>query len=101
CEQEGLKLLQSYTEKATAAGVPTEFTQNAGNPGRKICDMVQTWGADLIILGRRGRSGLNELLLGSVSNYVLHHATCSVLTVQGLPQSSLKATETAQATAVS
>ena len=29
-------------------------------------------------------SGLSELILGSVSNYVLHHAPCSVLTLQSL-----------------
>ncbi len=40
-------------------------------------------GADLIVVGRRGRSGLSELILGSASNYVLHHAPCSVLTLQG------------------
>lgn len=47
-----------------------------------ICELARNWNADLIILGRRGRTGLSELLLGSVSNYVLHHAPCSVLTVQ-------------------
>jgi nucleotide-binding universal stress UspA family protein len=87
-EQEGLDLLRSYTSKAIAAGVNTEFTQNSGNPGRMICEMAQTCGADLIIMGRRGHSGLNELILGSVSNYVLHHAPCSVFTVQGQSQAS-------------
>jgi nucleotide-binding universal stress UspA family protein len=81
-QKQGLELLQSYTDKATVAGVNTEFTQNFGNPGRTICKMAQTWGADLIILGRRGHSGLKELVLGSVSNYVLHHAPCSIFTVQ-------------------
>jgi nucleotide-binding universal stress UspA family protein len=82
-EKHGLELLQSYADKATAAGVSTEFTQNFGNPGRTICDMARNWDADLIVMGRRGHSHLNELLLGSVSNYVLHHAPCSVLTIQG------------------
>ncbi|MEH1931774.1 MAG: universal stress protein [Nostoc sp.] len=77
-EEEGLKLLRSYTESATNAGVSTEFTQNSGNPSRNICELAQTWGADLIVIGRRGHSGLNELILGSVSNYVFHHAPCSV-----------------------
>ncbi|MGH2416116.1 MAG: universal stress protein, partial [Microcystaceae cyanobacterium] len=31
-------------------------------------------------------SGLSEMILGSVSNYVLHHATCSVLIVQPQPR---------------
>jgi nucleotide-binding universal stress UspA family protein len=33
-------------------------------------------------MGRRGRTGLSELFLGSVSNYVTHHAPCSVLTLK-------------------
>ncbi|CCQ49032.1 hypothetical protein CWATWH8502_2292 [Crocosphaera watsonii WH 8502] len=37
---------------------------------------------DVIVMGHRGISGLQEFFLGSVSNYVLHHAPCSVLIVQ-------------------
>lgn len=82
-ERAGLAYLRSLTEQATASGVGAEFTQAIGDPGRVICKMAATWNADVILLGRRGRSGLAELLLGSVSNYVLHHAPCSVLTIQG------------------
>jgi nucleotide-binding universal stress UspA family protein len=81
-EQKGLDMLRSQTAIATEAGVATEFSQNVGNPGRSICEVARTWEADLIMIGRRGLSGLSELFMGSVSNYVLHHATCSVLTVQ-------------------
>lgn len=97
CEQEGLDLLRSYTNKAMAAGVSTEFTQNSGNSGRTICEMAQTCGADLIVIGRRGHSGWNELILGSVSNYVLHHAPCSVFTVQGQTQASPDISQAKQA----
>lgn len=81
-ERQGLELLRSHTDIATSAGISTEFTQLYGSPGRVICNIAQNWGAELIVMGRRGRSGLSELLLGSVSNYVLHHAPCSVLIVQ-------------------
>ncbi len=74
----GIQMLQSFCTQANAAGVTTEFTQNIGNPGRIICDLAHSYGADLIVMGRRGRSGLMELFLGSVSNYVLHHAACTV-----------------------
>jgi nucleotide-binding universal stress UspA family protein len=77
-KNEGLKMLQSFSAQANTAGVNTEFTQNLGVPGRLICDLARDWGADLIVIGRRGRSGLAEIFLGSVSNYVLHHAHCSV-----------------------
>lgn len=78
----GIEMLRSLTEEATAAGVKTEFTQVAGSPSRTVCEFARNWQADLIIIGRRGHSGLSELFMGSVSNYVLHHAPCSVLTVQ-------------------
>lgn len=89
-ERGGLELLRSLTEKASSVGVVADFTQNAGEPGVTICDVARTWNADLIIVGRRGHSGVRQLILGSVSNYVLHHAPCSVLVVQGELSSSLK-----------
>lgn len=80
-EEESLDKLRSYSEQATAVGIKTEFTQISGNPGRAIRKVAQVWSADLIVMGSRGRKGLNELVLGSVSNYVMHHAPCSVLIV--------------------
>lgn len=80
-EDQGLELLRSLTDIATSAGIATEFTQNFGSPGPMICTLARTWEADLVVMGRRQHSPLGELLLGSVSNYVLHHAPCSVFVV--------------------
>ncbi|HEY9615889.1 MAG TPA: universal stress protein [Microcoleaceae cyanobacterium] len=80
---ESLKTLQALAATARTSGINVEFQQLPDSPGRAICRLAQSWGADLIVMGSRGRSGLQELLLGSVSNYVLHHAPCSVLTVKG------------------
>lgn len=80
-EREGLDELRKFAAEATAQGIKTEFTQTPGDPGRVICDMASSWQADLIVIGNRGRSGLSEFFLGSVSNYVMHHASCSVLVV--------------------
>ncbi|MHC5615089.1 MAG: universal stress protein [Nostoc sp.] len=77
-KNQGIQMLQSFCAQANTAGVTTEFTQNIGNPGRIVCDLARNYDADLIVMGRRGRSGVMELFLGSVSNYVLHHAPCSV-----------------------
>jgi len=77
-ESKCVEQLRSLTAKANTAGVNAEFTQSVGDPGRRICELASNWQADLIFMGRRGRSGLHELFLGSVSNYVLHHAPCSV-----------------------
>lgn len=91
--------LRSLCESATSSGAKTEFTLNIGDPSNKICDISRSWNADLIVIGRRGRRGLSELFLGSVSNYVMHHAPCSVLTVQGAILSTTEASQTKDAEA--
>ncbi len=83
-EQAGIAKLRSLEVEATAAGVTTEFTQKIGDPGKMICEVSKDWNANLIVIGRRGLSGLSELFMGSTSNYVLHHALCDVLTIQGI-----------------
>ncbi len=82
-KQERLNMLFSFAQKAKKTGVQAEISQNLGDPGRTICEVAKSWNADLILVGRRGRRGLSEFFLGSVSNYVLHNASCSVLVVQG------------------
>jgi nucleotide-binding universal stress UspA family protein len=88
--------LRSRIYEAVAAGVNAESNQVSGDAGKAICEEALVWGADLIVLGRRGRSGLSELFLGSTSNYVLHHAPCSVLTVQPLVSVPDEAIQTEQ-----
>ncbi|MGK7928814.1 MAG: universal stress protein [Spirulina sp.] len=77
-----LAWLQSWCQKLTDLGVATEFDYKQGDAGQAICALAKSWDADTIVIGRRGRSGLSEMLLGSVSNYVLHHAPCTVMVVQ-------------------
>lgn len=102
CAKQGLEMLRSRQEQAAAAEVSAEFTQLSGSPGRAICELARNWGADLIITGRRERSGLSELFLGSVSNYVLHHAPCSVLIVQHpVDRSTAQMNREAEATSIS
>lgn len=81
--QETKDWLQIYVEQATAMDIPTELKYEVGNPGSLIRDVAKDWNADLIVMGRRGLSSLKEVFLGSVSNYILHHAPCSVLVVHG------------------
>lgn len=78
-KQRGLETLRLLAEEAEAAGVEADYIQDFGNPGQTICDRAKLWSADLIIIGSRGLTGVKEMFLGSVSNYVTHHAPCSVL----------------------
>ena len=53
-----------------------------GNPAPMIVEEAKQWNADLIVVGSHGFGFWNRLLLGSVSNAVVHHAPCSVLVVR-------------------
>ena len=52
-----------------------------GSTRREILDVAEREGADLIVIGSHGRSGI-QLLLGSTANAVLHGAPCDVLAVR-------------------
>ncbi|MGA9378157.1 MAG: universal stress protein, partial [Phormidium sp.] len=81
-ESESLELLRSHLVQAIAMGIKAEMTQNFGDPKWNICDLARTWGADLIVMGRRASYDLKDAIHGSVSNYVLHNSHCAVLTLQ-------------------
>ncbi|NEQ55624.1 MAG: universal stress protein, partial [Leptolyngbya sp. SIO3F4] len=74
-------LLDQQLSDIHKSGINASGCLLSGSPGAKLCETAQSWNADLIIVGNRGFSGISELLIGSVSNYVLHHAPCSVLVI--------------------
>ena len=80
--------VREYAERAPEAEVDVEYSHRFGEPGKTICEMAQEWEADTIVIGRRGIGALGELFMGSVSNYVLHHAPCSVVVINNSPVSS-------------
>ena len=53
-----------------------------GDPAETIVATAAGNGSDLVVVGSRG-FGMKRLLLGSVSEKVLHHAGCPVLIVKG------------------
>jgi len=64
-----------------AAGVLCRTTQIEGRPAAEIVRHAGEIGADLIVVGTHGRTGLAHALLGSVAERVVRHAPCSVLAV--------------------
>lgn len=80
-KKEGLQMLQKFCAKTNNANINTEFIQKVGSLGSIICNLAKEWNADLIIMGLQGLFGITELLIGSLSNYVLHNASYSVYTI--------------------
>ena len=50
-----------------------------GEPGPALCHLAAEVGASALIVGSRGRGGLKRALLGSVSDYIVRNAPCSVI----------------------
>jgi nucleotide-binding universal stress UspA family protein len=75
----------------TRTGLVTETVVREGDPRSAIVDEAEEWGADLIVVGSHGRTGLTRWLLGSVAQAVVGHAPCSVEVVR--PSESSGATK--------
>jgi nucleotide-binding universal stress UspA family protein len=67
------------TAKELQPSLDVEALATQGPPADVLLE--QAADADLIVVGRRGLGGFKSLLLGSVSNKVVHQATCPVVVV--------------------
>ena len=74
--------LVKVVRDARNAGVTAEFLVWEGEPGSSIAAAAEAEHADLVVVGTRGRSGAERMLLGSVSDHVVRHAECPVLVVR-------------------
>lgn len=68
--------------KEKVGGLKAEFVAAPGRPSKVIVDTVKKSGADLVVIGSRGLSGLAEFFLGSVSSEVAQLSPVSVLIVK-------------------
>jgi nucleotide-binding universal stress UspA family protein len=74
--------IESLSQKAKKRGVEVQWLVEEGRPGKQIVELSQRWKADLVVIGRTRRSSLSDALFGTVSDYVIHHASCSLLLIQ-------------------
>ncbi len=74
--------LLELTQKRIGHRLPVETLVRMGRAHSEIPDTAQAMGADLIILGTHGYTGLKHVLLGSTAERVVRHGPCPVLTVR-------------------
>ena len=74
--------LVDIVRRARARGVAVEFLVWTGDPSASIVAAVDAEGADLLVVGSRGRHRAERMLLGSVSDHLVRNASCPVLVVR-------------------
>lgn len=80
-ELEAQKHLDAVKAQALKEGVEAEAFIAYGEPHQNIIDEAVKKKIDLIFVGRRGRTGLNKLLMGEVASKVIGQADCKVIVV--------------------
>ena len=59
-----------------------EFRMLMGPPGQVLCEVAEAEHAQLIVVGTRGYGTIRRTILGSVSDYVIHHAHCPAAVIR-------------------
>lgn len=85
-QREALASLLEMLAKSTVDRGRLSHAIAYGNAPRVILDKARAMKADLVVIGKYGRSAVEEFLLGSVTRHVLAGAKCDVLVVPEAPR---------------
>ncbi len=76
------KKFDSFVETFTLTDIKWRKEIIPGKPGDVILDVIKQNEIDLVVMGSTGKNGLSRLLLGSVTEKVLHHLPCALITTK-------------------
>lgn len=79
--EKGKKDLAELSENSKYADIIVEQQLRIGSPYQNIKDMINDNEVDLVVMGTKGSSGLEEFLIGSNAEKVVRHSKCPVLTI--------------------
>lgn len=80
--QEAKAIAARAASDLRSSGMAVESVVKKGDARGEIVEEAKRWGADLVVLGSRGRTGVKRWLMGSVAEHVVRNAPCSVEVVR-------------------
>ncbi len=81
-KKENEEILSKCSEIARKKGLTINTILLQGNPASIILDFSKKEKYDIVIMGSRGMGKFKEIILGSVSNKIVHHSPCGVLLIR-------------------
>ena len=90
-EAKSMALLEEYKKLLEPCGLEIELISRSGRPDYVVLNVQEELDCDLIVIGSRGLSVLENVIMGSVVTRVLEGATCPVLVTRNLRMKYLKA----------
>lgn len=82
-QDEGRQAIEFVQDRAQVMSVPCNKIIAQGNPGEELLKAAREQEADLLVMGKIGRTAVEKFLLGSVAEKVVLQSTIPVLLIKG------------------
>src|SRR5258706_7599276 len=83
------KQLEARLDRIRGNGIEVDAAVRGGSPDEAITELAKAIGANLIVIGTHGRTGIGRFLLGSVAELIVRRASCDVLVSRGTATSGM------------
>ncbi|MGA2676577.1 MAG: universal stress protein [Methanobacterium sp.] len=81
-EEEGKTILRKASKKAEEQDITADTVLIVGDPSHDMSKIVEKTGADLVVIGTHGKTGLEKFLMGSVAENAIKTVEVPVLLVK-------------------
>ncbi len=91
---EARRTLEEHRDRLASRPITVAGRLAEGAPKEVIRDALDTGSYDLVVMGTHGRTGLSHVMMGSIAEWVVRHASVPVMTVRGAATEAAAAADT-------
>jgi nucleotide-binding universal stress UspA family protein len=80
--KQGMAVLEELKKRGAKESVKVTTMLEAGNPYEAVLNAADRVKADAIVVGTSGKTAIDRVLIGSVSEYIVRNSKCTVIVVK-------------------
>jgi nucleotide-binding universal stress UspA family protein len=80
--KQGMAVLEELKKRGAKENIKVTTMLEAGNPYEAVLDAADRVKADAIVVGTSGKTAIDRVLIGSVSEYIVRNSKCTVIVVK-------------------